>query len=365
MSTYIWQLPTWPVFTFETKDLLPVLTEVARLQGKVEALSEQLAFSQSKELEAQILSDEIHDSHSIEGERLDELQIYSSLCRRLKVPSASMTMSGAHVEGVVENLLDALENSRFPLTKERIFSWHSRLFPQGRSGPFLLNIGRYRTEPIEVISGSYKNQKVWFEALPVEKLSLAMQSFFTWINEEKGIPAPVKSAIVHLWFLTIHPFEDGNGRISRTVSDYVLNQGNPGNMVLFSISTQLKKRQKEYYEKLHEAQTASMDCTPWILWYIEQIQEALQMVLQTIEKILQVNQLYQKLEQLSPNGRQLEMVKRLTTDFYGDLTTQKWAKLTKCSHDTAMRDIKDLVKKGILKKSEAGGRSTTYQVVLS
>ncbi len=363
MSTYIWQLQDWPVFTFEIENLLPLLTEIARLQGKVEGLSEQLGFVQSKELEARVLTDEIHNSHRIENEVLEQLQIYTSLCRRLQLPNASIRPSGDHIEGVVENLLDALGNSRLPLTEERVFTWHIRLFPQRLSGPFLLQVGRYRIAPIEVISGSFKNQKVWFEAPPADLVPHAMQSFFLWINEPSNIPASVRSAIAHLWFLIIHPFEDGNGRLSRTVSDYVFNQGNPGNPVFFSISKQLKKRQQEYYKMLHEAQTGSMDCTPWIVWYLQRIQEALQEVLQTIDRTLQVRQLYHKLDRLTLNERQQEMIKRLTTDFYGGLTTDKWAKLTKCSHDSAIRDIKDLINMGILKKSEAGGRSTSYYLI--
>ncbi|MDY0289016.1 MAG: Fic family protein [Sphaerochaeta sp.] len=365
MSTYIWQHHDWPLFTCDTESLLPALTEVAYLQGKVEALSGQLGFVQSKELEARILSDEINNSHKIEGEILEELQIYTSLCRRLQVPNASMKMNGPHVEGVVENLLDALGNAKIPLTEGRLLAWHSRLFPQGRSGPFSLHAGRYRTGPIEVISGSYKNQKVWFEALPAEAISQAMQTFLAWINEPSSLPPPVRSAIAHLWFLTIHPFEDGNGRLGRSISEYVLNQGNSTNLIFFSISKQFKKRQQDYYEQLHKAQTTCMDCTSWIVWYLQRIRDALLEVLETIGEVLQIKQLYRTLEKLALNERQQEMIRRLTTDFYGKLTTQKWAKLTGCSHDSAMRDIKDLMSKGILKRSEAGGRSTSYQLVLS
>jgi len=364
MSTYIWQHKDWPRFLCDVASLLPILTEVTLLQGKIEALSTQLGFVQSKELEARILSDEIHNSYKIEGENLEELQIYFSLCRRLQVPNASMEMSGPHVEGVVENLLDALGNAASPLTEGRVLAWHTRLFPQGRSGPFALQAGRYRTGTNEVVSGSYKNQKVWLEALPATLVPQAMQTFIAWINEPSNLPATVKSAIAHLWFLTIHPFEDGNGRLARSISEYVLNQGNTSNLVLFSISKQLKTRQREYYEQLHEAQTASMECTPWIVWYLQQIRNALQEVLETIEKVLQVQQLYRTIEKLALNERQQGMIRRLTTEFYGDLTTQKWAKLTQCSHDTAMRDIKNLIGKGILKRSEAGGRSTAYQLIL-
>ena len=364
MNTYIWQQHDWPAFTFDPGKTFSVLSEVAYLQGKVEALSGQLGFAQSKDLEARILSEEIINSHKIEGEVLEELQIYTSLCRRLQVPNASMELRGVHVEGVVENLLDALGNAEIPLSEGRLLAWHTRLFPQGHSGPFSLHAGRYRTGPIEVISGSYKNQKTWFEAMPSELVPQAMQSFLVWLNEMNSLPSSVKSAIAHLWFLTIHPFEDGNGRIARSISEYVLNQGNTKNLVLFSISNQLKKRQQEYYAHLHEAQTTSLECTPWIVWYLQRIRDSLLEVLETIEKILQVQQVFRTLERLALNERQQGMIKRLTTDFYGVLTTQKWAKINKCSHDTAIRDIKDLIGKGILKRSEAGGRSTSYQLIL-
>ena len=364
MNTYIWQQNDWPLFSFDAASLLPVLTEVASLQGKVEALSGQLGFAQSKELEARILSDEINNSHKIEGEILEELLIYTSLCRRLQVPKVSMKMSGPHVEGVVENLLDVLGNAKNPLTEGRLLDWHTRLFPQGHSSPFSLHVGRYRTGPIEVISGSYKNQKIWFEAIPAELVPQAVETFLSWLNEPSSLPPSVKSAIAHLWFLTIHPFEDGNGRIGRSISEYALNQGNSTNLILFSISKQFKKRQQEYYEQLHTAQTTSMDCTSWVVWYLKRIRDALLEVLDTIGRILQVQQLYRRLEKLSLNERQEGMIRRLVTDFYGELTTLKWAKLTKCSHDTAIRDIKDLIGKGILKRSEAGGRSTSYQLIL-
>ncbi|MBI9096587.1 MAG: Fic family protein [Sphaerochaeta sp.] len=262
---------------------------------------------------------------------------------------------------MVDTLLDALEHSLLPLTQARIFSWHCTLFPQKMSGPFPIHAGRYRTEPIEVIAGSYKNQEVLYEAPPFERVPQEMEGFLAWVNTASTLPNTVRSAIAHLWFLSIHPFEDGNGRMARTIGDYVLNQHNPTNLVLFSLATQLKRHQRAYYEHLHEAQTGSLDCTGWILWYLTQIRETLEIVIETIEKTLKVGRLFQR---LSLNDRQSAMLGRLTTDFYGALTTQKWAKLSGCSHDTAMRDIKDLIENGALKQSEKGGRSTSYELVL-
>ena len=361
MSRYIWQCSDWPLFSFDSPSLLRELSKVAYAQGKVASLSEQLGIQDCKELEAQILADEIHYSHGIEGEVLEQFKIYSSLCRRLQVPKASMKSSGPHIEGVVQTLLDALEHSQLPLTQERLFSWHRTLFPQGKSGPFSLHAGRYRTEPIEVLASSYKNQEVLYEAPPFEQVPQKMEEFLVWVNTPSTLPNTVRSAIAHLWFLSIHPFEDGNGRMARTIADYVLNQQNTSNLVLFSLATQLKKHQKAYYDQLHEAQTSSLDCTGWILWYLTQLREALEIVIETIEKTLKVNRLFQN---LALNDRQSAMLVRLTTDFYGALTTQKWARLSDCSHDTAMRDIKDLMKKGALKQSEKGGRSTNYELVL-
>ncbi len=361
MSKYIWQLPDWPVFTFDYPSLLPSLSNVAYAQGKVEALSDQLGLLECKKLEAQILADEIHYSHSIEGEILEQLKIYSSLCRRLQIPNVSTRLSGPHIEGVVDTLLDALEHSDISLTHERIFSWHRKLFPQNRNGPFILQVGKYRTESMEVISGSYKNQEVLYEAPPGEDVPHEMKVFLAWVAKPSMLPNTVRSAIAHLWFLAIHPFEDGNGRIARTISQYVLNQNDRSNLVLFSIALQLKKHQQQYYNQLREAQTSSLDCTDWIVWYLGQIQEAQETVIETIEKTLKVQRLFQR---LSLNDRQTAMLRRLTTDFYGILTTQKWAKLTGCSHDTAIRDIKDLIAQGALKQAERGGRSTSYELVL-
>ncbi|ADY12363.1 Fic family protein [Sphaerochaeta globosa] len=359
MSSYIWQHPDWPQFTYDASSLLTCIDEVSHAQGTVETLLAQLGISEIRELEARIFTDEIYHSHEIEGEVLEQLKIYSSLCRRLQVPNASMHLSGPHIEGVVETLLDALKSS-LPLTHQRIFSWHRTLFPQNLSGPFIIHAGAYRTESIAVVSGSFKNEEVLFEAPPAEVVHQHMETFLTWINAPSAIPDSIRSSIAHLWFLTIHPFEDGNGRLARTIGDYVLNQHHDSNQVLFSLSTQLKKHQSEYYEQLRQAQQGNLDCTNWIRWYLGQIREAQERVVETCKRTLQVKHMF---ERLSFNERQCSMLERLTTDFYGSLTTQKWAKLTHCSHDTAMRDIKDLINKGVLKQSESGGRSTRYELM--
>ena len=360
MSTYIWQLPDWPQFTYDAPSLLTVLSEVSHAQGKVEALLSQLGILERKEMEAQILTDEIYHSHEIEGEVLEQRKLYSSLCRRLQVPNASMHLSGSHIEGVVETLLDALEHGQVPLTQERLFSWHRTLFPNNVNGPWRINAGSYRTESIAVVSGSYKNQEILFEAPPAQQVPQQMSEFLSWVNAPGAVPNPIRSALAHLWFLTIHPFEDGNGRLARTIGDLVLNQHDTSTLILYSLATQLKKHQKEYYAQLHQAQTGSLDCTDWIRWYLGQIHEAQQRVIETSLKTLQVKQLF---GHFSFNERQSDMLGRLTNDFYGILTTQQWAKLMHCSHDTAMRDIKDLISKGVLKKSERGGRSTSYELV--
>ncbi len=360
MSNYIWQLPDWPRFTYDAPSLLTVLSEVSHAQGKVEALLSQMGISERKETEAQILADEIYHSHEIEGEVLEHLKLYSSLCRRLQIPNASMHLSGPHIEGVVETLLDALEHGHEPLTQERLFSWHRTLFPHKVNGPWRINAGAYRTERIAVVSGSYKNQEILFEAPPAQQLPQQMDEFLSWVNTPSAVPNPIRSAIAHLWFLTIHPFEDGNGRLARTIGDFTLNQYAASTLILYSLATQLKKHQKEYYQQLQLAQSGSLDCTDWIRWYLGQIYEAQMRVIESSKRTLQVKQLF---DRFSFNERQSAMLGRLTNDFYGFLTTQKWAKLMHCSHDTAMRDIKDMINKGILKKSDRGGRSTRYELV--
>jgi Fic family protein len=361
MSRYIWQLPDWPNLTFDASLLLASLGELAYAQGIVETLLAQTGIPEKFEFEAQILTDEIYHSHEIEGEHLEQVKLYSSLCRRLHVPNASMKLSGPHIEGVVESLLDALKGSDKPVSHERLFSWHRTLFPQNISGPFSIRTGAYRTDAIAVVEGSFKNQRVLFQAPPAESVLQEMEAFLTWVNTPSTIPNVVKSAIAHLWFLTIHPFEDGNGRMARIISDYVLNQNNTENKVFFSLATRLKIHQKEYYKQLQMAQSGDLECTTWIVWYLSQIHEAQETVINTIEKVLKIQGWFQR---YTFNERQKAMLERLTTDFYGELTTQKWAKLSHCSHDTAIRDIKDLIANGILRQSERGGRSTSYSLVL-
>lgn len=361
MDTYIWQQPDWPHFTYDAHSLLSSINEIAHAQGRLETLLTQLGISNLKEFEARTFTDEIYHSHEIEGEILEQQRIYSSICRRLQVPNASMQLSGPHIEGVVKTLLEALECAQSPLSHQRLWSWHRTLFPQNLSGPFLIHAGAYRTDAIAVISGSSKNQEVLFEAPSADLVHQEMEAFIAWINEPSNIPASIHSAIAHLWFLTIHPFEDGNGRMARIIGDYTFNRHHTKNQVLFSLATQLKKHQSEYYEQLRQAQTGSLDCTNWIRWYLGQIREAQEWAIQSCEKTLHVRHLF---ERLTLNERQRSMIVRLTTDFYGSLTTRKWAKLMHCSHDTAMRDIKDLIHKGVLKQSERGGRSTSYVLVL-
>ncbi len=361
MIRYIWQLPDWPNLTFDASLLLATLGELAYAQGIVETLLSQVGVPEKYEFEAQILTKEIHHSHEIEGEHLEQVKLYSSLSRRLHVPNASMKLSGPHIEGVVESLLNALQGSDKPLSHERLFSWHRTLFPQNISGPFPVLAGAYRLDSIDVVEGSFKNQRVLFQAPPAERVLQEMEVFLAWVNAPSRIPNVVRSAIAHLWFLTIHPFEDGNGRMARIISDYVLNQNNTENRVFFSLATRLKIHQNEYYRQLQMAQSDGLECTTWVSWYLSQIVEAQETVIVTIEKTLTIQSWFQ---QFIFNDRQKAMLERLTTDFYGDLTTQKWAKLSHCSHDTAIRDIKDLIAKGILRQSERGGRSTSYALVL-
>ncbi len=366
---YIYENPQWPVFTWNTKELLEPLTAVRHQQGRLLGRMQSIGFPLQQEATFTFLTQEVIKSSEIEGEFLDEAEVRSSLARHLGLEYGGQVVEvGRNVEGVVEMRLDAVQHFKDPLTQSRLFDWHAGLFPTGRSGIRKIRVGQWRddaTGPMEVLSGAMGKEKIHFRAPPASQLEQEMARFLQWFNEEKLSPPldPIlKAALAHLWFLTIHPFEDGNGRIARTLSDMVLARSEGTVQRFYSLSAQIRLDRKEYYQVLEAAQKGGLEVTPWLVWLIRCLGRAMEAAQVTTEKILYKAQFWQTMATMSLHQRQRDMLNRLLDGFTGALTSSKWAQLTKCSQDTALRDLRDLVEKGILVQSPAGGRSTHYSL---
>jgi Fic family protein len=303
----------------------------------------------------------------IEGEKLDPEQVRSSIAKRLGMDVGGALRIGRNVEGIVEVMLDATRNYDAPLSKKRLSDWHAALFPTGRSGMQSIVVGDWRTAssgPMQVVSGPLGREKVHYEAPAAERLDKEMVAFIHWFNAHPETDLVVKSALAHFWFVTIHPFEDGNGRIARALGDLLLARAEKSAQRFYSLSAQIQKERNDYYDVLEKAQKGSLDLTPWIEWYLNCLQRAIAASGQTLETVLTKARFWEAHAGQSFNDRQRELINRLLDGFEGKLTSSKWAKVTKCSQDTALRDISDLLDRQILAKDEAGGRSTSYRLRL-
>lgn len=307
----------------------------------------------------QNLTDDVVKSSEIEGEILDPNLVRSSVARHLGMDIGALDTKDKNIEGVVEMVLDATQKFDEPLTKERLFQWHRSLFP---SKYVRLRVGDWRAGPVDVISGPIGRETVHFEAPPAERVDREMGEFLAWINEEKCLDLVLKSAIAHLWFITIHPFEDGNGRIGRAIADLVLARSENSPKRFYSLSSQIQRDRNSYYEHLEKTQKGSLEITSWITWFFECLERAVERASATLIAVKMKGTYWKKLDKISLNERQRKIIILLLDGFEGKLNTSKWAKITKCSQDTAYRDIADLVEKGILVKNPEGGRSTSYSL---
>lgn len=325
-----------------------------------------LGFDLRAEASLQSLTEEVVKSSEIEGEVLDRAQVRSSLARQLGMDVAGLVRADRHVEGVVEMMLDATQNYTAPLIKERLFGWHAALFPTGRSGLSKITAGEWRTEasgPMQVVSGAYGREKVYFEAPEAERLDGEMGSFLEWFEQETVIDPVLKAAVAHLWFVTIHPFDDGNGRIARAIADLALARSEKIPQRFYSMSAQIRGERKDYYDILERTQKESLDITAWLLWFLGCLDRAFTGAEGIFGKVMGKARFWERLSGEKLNERQTKVLNRLLDGFEGKLTSSKWAALTKSSQDTAGRDIDDLVKKGVLMKNPGGGRSTSYSLV--
>ncbi len=362
---YIYNNPNWPNFEWNSEKLLPLLSLVRNKQGLLIGKMSVLGFDLRNEANLQILTQEIVKSTEIEGEVLDKEQVRSSVARRLGLEISGLVNSERNVDGIVDLMLDAITNYDKELSKERLFSWHASLFPEGRSGMYNIKAGSWRddsTGPMQVVSGALGKEKVHYQAPPAETLEKEMQQFIRCFNLNQKEDFVLKAAVAHLWFVTVHPFEDGNGRISRALSDMLLARSDEQTNRFYSMSTQIRKERNSYYEILEKTQKGAMEITNWLEWFLICLLHSIENSEKLLEKIIFKHSFWIKHTGLTINDRQRKVLNLLMDDFEGALSTTKWAKIGKCSQDTALRDIQDLMEKGILMKSPQGGRSTNYEL---
>ena len=363
MGGYIHQHKDWPHFKWETEEIIHLLSDARNLQGKLQGKMEALGFELRNEALLDTLTLDVLKTSEIEGELLNRDQVRSSIARNLGMEIEGAIESDRNVDGVVEMMLDATQNCFKPLTKSRLFDWHAALFPTGRNGLYKISVGKWRkdtTGPMQVISGPMGKEKVHFEAPNSDLLEKEMSQFLTWFNQNNKIDLVLKAAIAHLWFVTIHPFDDGNGRITRALTDMLLAQSDKSNQRFYSMSAQIRIERKQYYQILEETQKGNLKITNWIKWFLQCLIDALHSTEAVLVKVLFKGNFWQLHSKTPLNERQRKIINKLLDNFEGKLTSSKWAKMAKCSKDTAIRDINDLIEKEILNKEDAGGRSTSY-----
>lgn len=362
---YIYDNQNWPIFEWNSEKLLPLLSYVRNRQGKLIGKMGALGFELRNEANLEILTQEIIKSTEIEGEILDREQVRSSIARRLGLDISGLVYSERNVDGIVDLMIDATKNFDKELNRERLFSWHAALFPTGQSGMYKIVTGQWRddsTGPMQVVSGALGKEKVHYQAPPAAQIENEMRIFLDWFNLEQNTDLVMKAAVAHLWFVTIHPFEDGNGRISRALSDMLLARSDEQSYRFYSMSTQIRKERNSYYDILEKTQKSGLDITNWLEWFLNCLLHAIENSEKLLEKIIFKHYFLFKHSGVNINDRQRKILNMLMDDFEGVLNTTKWAKIGKCSQDTALRDIQDLIEKGIMIKSEQGGRSTNYEM---
>jgi Fic family protein len=365
---YIHELEGWPHFRWSERALATRLAAVRHRQGRVIGRMEALGFRFREEAVLQTLTEDVLKSSEIEGEVLDKDQVRSSIARRLGLDIGALTPADRDVEGVVEMMLDATQNYDTSLTTDRLLGWHAALFPTGRSGMSRIVVGAWRddsTGPMQVVSGPVGRERVHYQAPPAERLDGEVRAFLSWFEGETEGDPVLKAALAHLWFVTIHPFEDGNGRIARAIADMALARSEHSAQRFYSMSAQIRIERDAYYDTLEAVQKGTLDVTDWLTWFLGCLDRAFDRAEETLSRVLSRARLWDHHDQSSLNERQRRIINRLMDGFEGKLTTSKWAALGKCSPDTALRDIEDLRRRGILAKDPGGGRSTSYSLLLS
>ncbi|MDZ4729600.1 MAG: Fic family protein [Xanthomonadales bacterium] len=362
---YIWQASDWPSWRFDYKTLAGPMAEVSRAQGLLLGRLADAGMVLRDQASLGALTEDVVKTSEIEGELLNVASVRSSIARRLGVDIGALAPVDRHVEGVVEMVLDATANSPAPVTSKRLCAWHAALFPTGYSGLSKLKVGVWRDDasgPLQVVSGPIGRQKVHFEAPPADRLDGEMGRFLEWLNAAANEPPLIKAGLGHLWFVTLHPFDDGNGRIARAIGDLLLARADGSSQRFYSLSAQIQRERKAYYNILERTQKRSIDVTEWLAWFLTSLHRAVDQAQHTLDGVLVKKRFWQHWATTPLNERQVKLLNQLLDGFKGKLTSSKWAAIAKCSADTALRDINDLITRGVLRKTEAGGRSTSYEL---
>lgn len=366
IMTYIHERDDWPNLRWQNEKLSPLLIETRYRQGRLLGRMEALGFPMQNEAVLKNLTEDVLKSSEIEGEVLDKNQVRSSIARRLGLDIGGLVPADRSVDGVVEMMLDATQHFDQPLTKERLFSWHAALFPTGYSGLNRIRVAQWRDDkdgPMQVLSGPFGRERVHYEAPAAPRLDEEMSRFLDWFEEKEEIDPVIKAAVAHLWFVTVHPFEDGNGRIARAIADMALARSEDSPQRFYSMSAQIRSERDAYYRTLEVTQKGNSDITNWLTWFLECLGRAFYKADESSDAALDMARFWERYANVGFNDRQRLVINRFMGDFEGKLTSSKWAKLAKTSQDTASRDINDMVEKGILVRDPAGGRSTSYSLV--
>jgi len=362
MAKYIYEYKNWTTFTWQDKAISNVFGEVRLMQGKIIGQMNTLGFSAKEEATLTALTLDVVKSSEIEGEMLNYDQVRSSIARRLGINTAGLVPSSRHIEGVVEMMLDATQRHNLPLTEKRLVGWHAALFPKGHSGLYEIEVGKYRTGEMQVVLGAMGKEKVHYEAVKPKLIKMEMDKFLDWFNNDNSLDRVLKAAIAHFWFIIIHPFDDGNGRIGRAITDMMLARAEGSGERFYSMSSQILAERKRYYEVLQKVQHSSGDITEWLNWFLHCLRNAMLATENTTQKILRKVEFWKLNEHTPVNERQRLMLNKLLDGLAGKLQTSKWSTIAKTSTDTALRDIKDLVEKGILQQTNQGGRNASYEL---
>ena len=362
-NKYIWQRPEWPEWQFDSSRLSELLSTVTLERGRLLGGMQALGFKLAEEATLRVLTEDVIKSSEIEGEKLNPESVRSSLAKRLGMDIGALAPTDRHVDGVVDMVLDATQRYGQPLSVERLFGWHAALFPTGYSGLAKIAVGGYRTDtdgPMQVVSGGIGREKVHFEAPPAARVEQETVRFLDWFNHVQGLDPTIKAGLAHLWFVTIHPFEDGNGRIGRAVCDMALARADGSTQRFYSLSAQIQRERKAYYDSLEYAQKGTQDVTSWLEWFLGSLLRAIQGAGEQLKEVMFKADFWSQWSGASMNGRQVKMLNKMLDGFEGNLTNKKWVAMNHCSSDTALRDIKELVDRGVLVSAGAGGRSTHY-----
>lgn len=364
---YIWQSPHWPDWQYDLPALADSLAAVSREQGLLLGRLADVGLALRGEASLAALTEDVVQTSAIEGETLSVASVRSSVARRLGVDIGALAPVDRHVEGIVDMVLDATSNAMATLNHERLFGWHAALFPTGYAGISIIHVGGWRNDakgPMQVVSGSIGREKVHFQAPPARALEAEMARFFGWLNDPAPKqPALLRAGLGHLWFVTLHPFDDGNGRIARAIGDLLLTRADGSAQRFYSLSAQIQRERKAYYDILEHTQKGGMDVTPWLAWFLAALLKAIKRAHVVLDQVFSKANFWRRAAIIPMNERQIKVLNRMLDGFEGRLTTSKWASLAKCSQDTALRDITELLQLGVLQKAAAGGRSTHYEIV--